>query len=44
MVVQKKKVFRYSIIFNGIFSFLRYSVNKLHPFKIEVIVQIEFVF
>ena len=50
MVVQKKndrisakKVCRYSIIFN-IFPFLRYWVNKLDPVKIEIIVQIEFVF
>ena len=52
MVVQKKnndrisakKVCRYSIIFNNIFPFLRYWVNKLDPVKIEIIVQIEFVF
>ena len=40
----KTRVLRYSIIFNSIFLFLRYWVNKLHPVEIEIIVQIEFLF
>ena len=40
----KKKIFRYSIISNDIFSLLRYQINKIHPVEIEIIVQIEFVF
>ena len=43
-MVHKKKVFRYFIIFNDIFPFFRYRVNKLHPVKIEIIARIEFVF
>ena len=33
MVVQKEKLFRYSIIFNGIFSFLRYCLLVANIFK-----------
>ena len=33
MVVQKKKLFRYSIIFNGIFPFLRYCLLVANIFK-----------
>ena len=41
-VVQKKKVFRYSVIFN-ILPLWGYQVNKLHPVKREIIAQIELV-
>ena len=41
MVVQKKKVS--NVIFN-IFPFLKYQVNTLHPVKIEITVQTEFMF